>query len=884
MKRKIFGLCIAMLALVIGGCANPVTDNPADTTPTTGYSVITLLAIPGVTAPVMGATPVTTGIDTAQYSGTITWSERPAIFLANTAYTVQITLSPKSGWTLTGVAANSFTVAGATSVTHEKNSGTVTAVFPATGATPVATLDGTTLSQAYMAYYGTVTTLMNATTTLDPATNEYIAQNADGSAKVRSAMNLSSPMLMVGAYTFTDYYDSTSGYTVNGTLSYVMTTDAASNASFYYNGDFAYTGGPVTGLSLDYSISGATMTGTMTVGGIVYDIATMAVRSTPAVATPTFSVDSGMYSTDITVILSCATDGAEIYYTLDGSTPTSGSYRFTVAPPLTLNATQAIRAIAIKAGMPSSVVSMGGYVFASVAPVLPLSTIDFADAAPSKRIDSGTYTNAVSGIGDGAVTYSSDTISTATVNASTGEVTLVAPGTTVITANKASTATHSAASNSYTLTVTKIPSTIEFSDSAPSRRIDSGSYTNGVSGDGTGAITYSSGTPSTASVDSSTGLVTLIAAGTTVITANKAATTTHSAGSNSYTLTVTLIPSTIVFEDDAPTKRIDGGTYINAISGIGDGKVTYNDDNLWYTVVDPDSGLVTLELAYGTTIITVNKAATTTHAAVSNSYTLTVTLIPSTIVFTDTNPSRMIGTGPYTNTVSGVGDGPITYTSSNIYGALVNANTGEITMKYSTTVVITANKLANGWYSAASNSYSLTITDLQLSDGTKIGDVYQGGKLAYILKYGDPGYIAGEQHGIISALTDLSTGIAWANGAFVETSVTTNTVIGSGQANTAAIVAQNGSGSTYAAGLCDNYTNTETGTGVYSDWYLPSYDELGQVVFIARSESFGGFLGTDYWSSSQGGNSVGSWCVEFAGGSTQRRKYTNCAVHPVRSF
>jgi len=93
---------------------------------------ISTAAISGVTFPVAEGTPVTSVTSTAQYTGTVTWSGSPVTFAPTTTYTATITLTPISGYTLSGVSPNFFTVAGATSVTHTANSGVITAVFPAT--------------------------------------------------------------------------------------------------------------------------------------------------------------------------------------------------------------------------------------------------------------------------------------------------------------------------------------------------------------------------------------------------------------------------------------------------------------------------------------------------------------------------------------------------------------------------------------------------------------------------------------------------------------------------------------------------------------------------------------------------------------------------------
>ena len=96
---------------------------------------VTEPAIGGVTAPVVGEKPVTAITEGKQFTGTVTWSPNlvDGKFGPQTVYTATITLTPKAGYTLSGVAANFFTVEGATSVSNAANSGVVTAAFPKTG-------------------------------------------------------------------------------------------------------------------------------------------------------------------------------------------------------------------------------------------------------------------------------------------------------------------------------------------------------------------------------------------------------------------------------------------------------------------------------------------------------------------------------------------------------------------------------------------------------------------------------------------------------------------------------------------------------------------------------------------------------------------------------
>jgi hypothetical protein len=98
-----------------------------------------------LTAPATGVTPVTSTSSNGQFSTTVTWSPAHDRFRSNTVYTATITVAPDSGYTLSGVNANFFTIQGAT-VTHDAQSGVVTAVFAATGGKLAQTITFGTLS------------------------------------------------------------------------------------------------------------------------------------------------------------------------------------------------------------------------------------------------------------------------------------------------------------------------------------------------------------------------------------------------------------------------------------------------------------------------------------------------------------------------------------------------------------------------------------------------------------------------------------------------------------------------------------------------------------------------------------------------------------------
>ncbi|MBO7459594.1 MAG: chitobiase/beta-hexosaminidase C-terminal domain-containing protein [Bacteroidales bacterium] len=81
---------------------------------------------------------------------------------------------------------------------------------------------------------------------------------------------------------------------------------------------------------------------------------------TPTVATPVFSMASGTYYEEIDVEINCATEGATIYYTLDGSDPTAESEVYTEAIHVDSDVT--IKAIAMMEGYDNSGIATASYV------------------------------------------------------------------------------------------------------------------------------------------------------------------------------------------------------------------------------------------------------------------------------------------------------------------------------------------------------------------------------------------------------------------------------------------------------------------------------------------------------------------------------------------
>jgi hypothetical protein len=178
----------------------------------------------------------------------------------------------------------------------------------------------------------------------------------------------------------------------------VKISDATTGTTIYYttNGSTPTTSSAVYSSAIAVSatetlkaIAVASGYSTSTVGTAVYTISS---APATAIATPVFSVPGGTYNAAQKLTLSDATTGATLYYTLNGTTPTSSSNRYT--GPISLVNSVTIQAIAMLSGGAASSVASATYTLVALPPTMTpaagtytsAQTVTLATASPGVKI------------------------------------------------------------------------------------------------------------------------------------------------------------------------------------------------------------------------------------------------------------------------------------------------------------------------------------------------------------------------------------------------------------------------------------------------------------------------------------------------------------------
>jgi hypothetical protein len=292
-----------------------------------------------------GTTPTTSS---PQYTAPITVS---------TSETVEA-LAVKTGYTNSAIGSAAYVINGAVATpTFSPGAGTygpaqtVTISSATSGTTIYYTTNGTTPTTSSTQYTAPITVSTSETVEALAVKTGY-TNSAIGSAAYVINGTVATPTFspVAGSY---------------GPAQTVTISSATSGATIYYttNGTTPTTSSTQYTAPITVSTSETVEALAVKTGYTNSAIGSAAYVINGTVATPTFSPVAGTYSSSQTVTISSATSGTTIYYTTNGTTPTTSSTQYTA--PITVSTSETVKALAVKAGYTNSAIGSAAYVISS---------------------------------------------------------------------------------------------------------------------------------------------------------------------------------------------------------------------------------------------------------------------------------------------------------------------------------------------------------------------------------------------------------------------------------------------------------------------------------------------------------------------------------------
>ncbi len=430
------------------------------------------------------------------------------------------------------------------------------------------------------------------------------------------------------------------------------------------------------------------------------------------VAAPEFDVPEGEYDAAQEVTITCATTGASIYYTLDGTDPTTSSTVYD-GTPITISTTTTLKAIASDGTNVSEITSATYTIDTRIETHIVLNngtdyesghtfTITVGDAFTSPEawvtLPSGVYLNRA----NSHLTCTGDNDDLATVNSSTGAVTLVsgATGTINVTISYPGSENYKPCTGSYTVIVN---AAITPGDALFNETFAEFSGSGGRDGSFSGSV----GASSTANTDESDWTFTSCGGADQCLKFG-----TGSANGTFITRTITLTgDGTLTFSaagwGDTKTNTLTVTTNDGNITLSGDTNVTLTNGE-WtdYTVnITGATGSFSLTFTGKRGFIDDIKVVSATpdeHTATTTSFNAPTESFEVTLGEAFIAP---------TATLDPAEAGSLIYESSNPAVATVNANTGAVEILAAGTTTITAKFEGNNNYKPSQASYTITVTD-----------------------------------------------------------------------------------------------------------------------------------------------------------------------------
>ena len=504
-----------------------------------------------------------------------------------------------------------------------------------------------------------------------------------------------------------------------------------------------------------------------------------------------------------------------------------------------------------------------------------------------------TPSSLASALGSPTITYSVTSAGTTgcTVNSSTAVLTFTAVGSCNVRATSSVTSVYESATKDVTFSITLATRTLS---------IDSGSYTSSYTmtatpptltstpSVGSGSKSYSSSTTGVCTVGSSSGIVVFVSAGTCTISAVIASDGTYDTSTSAgISFSVTKTPTSLALFTNMNKTLGDPSFTLTqpSVSPSITGTFTYTSSDILTASI---SGSTVTIVARGSATITATFTPdnSTTYSSSTTTAILTIKQTPTFSAwanvskyttdsdFTISSPTAnggVTGTYSYFSATTGV----ISLTGTSADAHIAGVGTSVITATFTPS--------DTSFYNVATTTMTITVF--------RIGSIGPGGgKIFYysvdgfncgsgFTSTGSP--TGGKCHYLevaISATSPAWTDATYAWSGNTNTSIgTTSTAIGSGYKNTLAMISQNNT-SNKAGTIVRVYTG-----GGFTDWYLPSKDELNEL-YSARTQ-IGGLGGLYYWSSSEYNNG-NSWLQDFSNSFNQSAssKDGSNTVRPVRAF
>jgi sugar lactone lactonase YvrE len=409
-------------------------------------------------------------------------------------------------------------------------------------------------------------------------------------------------------------------------------------------------------------------------------------------ATPSFSVAPGTYTTAQTVTISDATAGASVYYTTDGSVPTTNSTIYT--DPITVSSTETLQAIATASGYSTSDVATAAY------------TINLPAATPTFSVAAGTYTTtqtiAISDATAGATIYYTTNGTTPTTSSSvySGPITVSSSETLEAIATASGYSTSQVATAAYA---------INLQAATPTFSVAAGTYTSAqtvtISDATAGATIYytTNGTTPTTSSSVYSGPITVSSSETLEAIATASGYSTSPVASSAYTIT---LPAA------TPTFSLAAGPYTSSQT------VTISDATAGATIYYTTNGTTpTTSSSVYSGPITVSSSETLEALATANGYSTSTVATAAYTINIPTNPVPVLGSLSPAFTDAGGADFTLTVSGSEFTaGSQIYWGTSALATQYVSATQLTAQVPATSI--ATAGITAITVETLTPGGGT----------------------------------------------------------------------------------------------------------------------------------------------------------------------